>query len=252
MGTNTNKYIIKAKRKKKIRKTIFLLTLTGIVLVGVAYKSSLFNIKKFQVVGEKNLTEEKILDLVNGLEGENIFLINSKEVENALKAIPYVEEVKVKKKYPNTLVLDVNQQNASYYINRGDEFLILSDDLHLIDKEFDLTIPNIMELHGVNIEAQEVGKRINEIDERTKQVVEMFYKINSLEKVTKKITSLDITNLNEIKVNIDEVQCLLGSDENILDKMEFVFDALSEKNTVITKGYIDIRSLGAPIIKTEE
>ncbi|MGL4774693.1 MAG: cell division protein FtsQ/DivIB [Clostridium sp.] len=252
MGTKGNEYIRKAKRKRKIRKMTFLMVLIVVVMVGIAYKSPLFLIKNLQVVGEKNLSEANVLSMTEGLKGENIFFISSKEISSALTTLPYVDNVEVIKKYPSTLQFKIKQKEAAYYIESEGEYLILSSDLQIIDKVYDLTIPNIMLLNGVSIENTEMGKQLKEIDERNKKVLHTFYEINKLEKVTKKIESIDISDLGNIKVYIGNIECLLGSDQEIIEKMEFVFDATSEKNNLITEGYIDVRTLSSPIINNHK
>lgn len=51
--------------------------------------------------------------------GTNIFYLNKTEVKNQLLTNPYISDVKIHRKLPSIVVLDVVERKPQYYIFRG-------------------------------------------------------------------------------------------------------------------------------------
>lgn len=248
MGTKGNVYIEKAKKKRKRKKIMLLVLLLLAVGAGVAFKTDIFNIKNIKVSGEKGLTEKEVLEVSKDIKGENIFLFNSSNIIKRIKSLPYVDSVEVKKKYPNTVIFDMKEKSAAYYFKNGETFYILSPDMQILDRVSELNIENIIEIKNTEESYGDEGSYIREVKEREETVLKLFANINELETVNNKITALDTSNLGDIKAYIGEIELLLGADEDLIDKMELVFDILDNTEEVkIEKGYIDVRVKSAPV-----
>lgn len=254
-----NQYIEKSKknlsRKRKRRKLLILTVLTVGVCAGIAFKTSIFNIKNIKVTGQKNLTENQVLEISEYIKGENLFLFNSSDVLSKIKVIPYVDEVNVKKKIPNTIVFDMKEKSAAYYAEKDKEFCILSPDMQILDKVSELDIENVIEIDSFGESFGESGTYLREVSERELGVLETIGKINNLDTVDKKITRVDTSDLINIKVYIGEIEVILGDDSDIIDKMEIAFDILNTSVNIdeakFEKGYIDVRVVSSPVIKPE-
>lgn len=251
MATKGNIYIQKSKKKRKRKKIMFLGVLILAVGAGIAFKTPVFNIKYIKVTGEKKLTEKSVLEVSNEIKGNNLFLFNPSEVVKKIEGIPYVDGVETKKSFPNTITFNMKEKSVAYFAHKGETYYILSPDMQILDKVSELNIENIIEIKNSGETEGSEGNYLREVKEREEAVLELLAKINKLDTVEDKITAVDTSDLGEIKVYINEIEVLLGMDEDIIDKMEIVFDILNTEDVRFEKGYIDVRVKGSPVIKPE-
>ena len=96
------------KRMKKIKRIKFILkiflllcVITGIIVF--AFTSPIFNIKDIKVINNSQITSENIISLSGIKTVENLFKFSSIKAQNGIKENPYIETVKVNRKFPNTI-----------------------------------------------------------------------------------------------------------------------------------------------------
>ena len=69
-----------------------------------------FRVNLILVDGEQRYTEEEVRKATQVAEGDNLFLLNKYAVaNNILSALPYVEEIRINRKLPDTLVVEVRE-----------------------------------------------------------------------------------------------------------------------------------------------
>ena len=81
-----------------------------------------FTIKNVDIKGTYHLDQKNILKIINSYNKKNIFNVSLKNIYNEIKQNTWVEEVSIKKIYPNTLEIDLIEkepiaiwQNKSVY-----------------------------------------------------------------------------------------------------------------------------------------
>lgn len=102
----------KSKRKKTRRINKLLLRLVLLFLVVSLTYLSVFNtdiflIKNIQVKGNKNLNKNTIIQGSLCKKGENIFRISREDCEKSIENLSYVKEAKIKRKLPNTIIIQI-------------------------------------------------------------------------------------------------------------------------------------------------
>ena len=69
-----------------------------------------FRVNLIMVSGEQRYTEEEIRKATQVAEGDNLFLLNKYAVANNILAeLPYVEEIRINRKLPDALVVEVRE-----------------------------------------------------------------------------------------------------------------------------------------------
>ena len=140
--------------KLKIYFYIFsLLFLTTIInkdiIININY---FFIIKNLNIVSETDLLKKKILKEINFINESNIFFIKKKKLSNKLKNINYIDEFKIKKIYPSSLIVQVKKtnligitfiNNKQYYVGENGNFISVNsirnkDKLPFIFGEFNI------------------------------------------------------------------------------------------------------------------
>lgn len=250
MVKENNKYIIKARRKKKIKRLfiLFLAIIIGIIIF--VTKSNFFIIRKVAILGNPIISGEDVKERTEYLIGKNIFLINTKEIINEAKKNSYVQDVVVTKNYPKQVNIKIIEKEGIYYVSKDTNKYVLNNNLILLEKTENIDNRNLVELKGINIENEELGNSVLEND-RISRILDTFYKIIKNNPTNYKIDSIDLSDLTNIKIYVGEVEAKLGSDENLPDKLNKVFHIISNPDIGITKGYVDVGFNGAPVYYSE-
>lgn len=78
---------------------------------------------------ESNLVEENIKNqIVNQLQYKSLFFLNKKNVKDIISASNWVESFKIKKSYPNKIIIIFNELSPiAYYSNQENDYLINSE-----------------------------------------------------------------------------------------------------------------------------
>ncbi|MEF9991658.1 MAG: FtsQ-type POTRA domain-containing protein [Romboutsia sp.] len=135
MDKNKNKN--KKKRKKiSIGKLMPILVFIFIATFGVAIflNSSYFNLEKVEITGEKGLSEDEILESIDLAKNKNIFSYNTKAIKNKLIENPYVEDVNIKLKLPNTMNINVDEKRAIALLKNNENYCYISKDGEVLEK----------------------------------------------------------------------------------------------------------------------
>lgn len=117
----------KAKKKRDIINIILLIMLFAILCIGIYFACTLpkFRVLSIQVKGNERL-DPKTIAQVSGIKyGENLFLLSKREAIERLKNNPYIEDVTVVKKLPNSVFIQVKEKKVIGYISsEGNSYLI--------------------------------------------------------------------------------------------------------------------------------
>ena len=213
------------KKKKKRKKKHYLLRLLLLILIGIgAYyflTSSIFDVQKLTVEGNKYFTAEQVIQIAGAGTGENLFGQPVKKMEKNLLREPYMKNVSVSRRLPGELVIRVTERKEYASVPYGKKYLIIDKD-GMILKQTD-TVPKLPLLIGMTLSNIKVGTPLR-VEE------------NSL--LTGTLTMLEEMNKNEIyfkKIEISSVvirayiyDTLLceGTPENIIKNMDEIKQVL--------------------------
>lgn len=250
MIKENNKYILKAKRRKTIKKLIVVFLLMTIGMIILINKSNIFIIKKVAILGNPIISGEDVKERTQNLIGKNIFFISKRDIINEAKKNPYVEEVEISKAYPKQVNIKIVEKQGIYYVDKGAYKCVLNNKLILLEMPENIDNRNLVELKGVNFDDVDPGNIVLE-NSRIENILDIFYKIIKNNPTNYKIDSIDVSDLTNIKVYIGEVEGRLGSDEDLLDKMNKLLHIMASPEVGITKGYIDVGFDGAPVYYSE-
>ncbi len=132
------------KKNKKIIIYFFLFLLLGSINNIKLYQTEFNAIKKIEITGLSNVEEENILKEIYKLNLENIFFINGREITGILSSNTLIENFKIYKKYPSTLIIDIQKTNFLAKINKdGKTYLVGSNGKLTKDLSFQNKLPYI-------------------------------------------------------------------------------------------------------------
>ncbi len=103
-------------------------------------RKNLFTIQNIEIINNELSDTTKIQENLRNLYNKNIFLIRSIDIELPLKEIHFIEKIKVKKKYPNTLIINIFETKPIGIIFKKNKKYIIDSSSNLIsEKDFENT-----------------------------------------------------------------------------------------------------------------
>ncbi len=133
--TSNEKY----KRKMKIRRIVALCVLGVVIALCVCLFTPIFGITEISVSGNLNVAAADIIGTSGIEKGENIFRINTKRAERALKEISYVAAVEVKRKFPARVVIEITESKADVIYDMPTEFIVTTIEGRVLQKTVDVS-----------------------------------------------------------------------------------------------------------------
>ncbi len=245
MVNTNNEYIKKARKNRKIKKIILLtifFILCGIIIITY---TDIFNIKNVVLVDQNLVAEDYVQEKAEELKGTNLVFLSEKKLRSIFSDNYYINEVDMKKVYPNTLKLSVKEKNALFYQKDGNQYNILSDEMIYIEKIDTIKSDNMIEIKGVDFLGRGIGEVISD-SQREKDILKNVYKVQEFLKEefnNVKITAIDISDLSDIRCYFNNIEVYVGSDENIVNKIKTA--ALIYDKGVV-KRYIKVNFNGSP------
>lgn len=223
-----------AKKKKKIIihlikwiSILFILIGCGIYFV----LSPFFNIKNIEITGNQRLTTEKIISLSQIQLDENIFKLIKNKIEKNIKENAYVENVKIKRKLPDTISINVEERTPTFMIMLANAYVYINNQGYFLEiSKEKLDIPIIT---GILTEESNIheGNRLNIEDlQRLEHVLQIMKSAESNE-IVQLITKINISDKQNyiLELNNEKKTVQMGDTSNLSTKMLFVKSIL-EKN----------------------
>lgn len=129
--------IKKAKNKQnKLRKLvikIFIILLLIIILAIILASSEIFNVKEISVTGIDKLTQNEIISFSNIKIEDNIFKINFGKTKNLIEENSYVEEVFIKRKFPNKIEIEIKERNVKYMLQLAESYIYIDGQGYILE-----------------------------------------------------------------------------------------------------------------------
>lgn len=141
-----------ARKKKANRRLLFYLSIFFLLISAIVYlQSPLSHIKRIEVAGSNVVPNEEIIKLSGLSAGTNIWVINEKDAKEKMKSHPMIESVEIKRKLPQTVVINVKERNVVGFVKS--------------DSEFNPVLENGMIVTASNLKNQGDGPLLNNFDD---------------------------------------------------------------------------------------
>lgn len=184
-----NKNISRSNKAKKAG-IIVLFSILIVLILG----SSLFNVKKIEVIGNDRISDEMIISL-SGLElYENMFTFNKLSVIDKIKENAYIKNVKISRKLPDTVKITVQENLPRYLIQIADSYAYINNQGYIL--EISTEKENMPIITGVSTDLSRIkeGERINVEDLKKMDMVIKICEIAKSNDLKELITKIDISN----------------------------------------------------------
>lgn len=235
------------KRKRKLKMPGFftrIFIILGVIIAVTAFSlSSFFTVDTIDVQGNKYFTDEEISNMAHASTGQNIiYRLNKGNMLNYLEKNPYIEEARVYRKLPSTIVINVKERIQIAALTYGDQFLIIDNKGTLL--RITKTKPKLTIVTGFKVKKVKLGEpvEVNSPD----LFKELLSLLKSMEAGDVYFTKINITELF-ITANVYDSLVVKSKYKDLKDnidkgRLHKVLDELFKRN--IKRGTITISSDG--------
>ena len=235
------------KRKRKLKMPGFftrIFIILGVIIAVIAFSlSSFFTVDTIDVQGNKYFTDEEISNMAHASTGQNIiYKLNKGNMLNYLEKNPYIEEARVYRKLPSTIVINVKERIQIAALTYGDQFLIIDNKGTLL--RITKTKPKLTIVTGFKVKKVKLGEtvEVNSPD----LFKELLSLLKSMEAGDVYFTKINITELF-ITANVYDSLVVKSKYKDLKDnidkgRLHKVLDELFKRN--IKRGTITISSDG--------
>ena len=215
---NSDKNALKAKKRRRLQ-IIRRIKVIGGLCVGLALVLYLlsafvfFKISVIDVVGitdaDGNVTEgsvfysdEDIIKISGAETGDSLVLVSKRKTEEAIeKLLPYIGNAQVRRKYPSTLRIIVEDTSAAFAIDVAGGYILLNEEFKVLETS-DKVPSGCAKVIGIPVQSADSGVTVKFTDEGYKSRIETI-KSAFYDAEMSGITKIDISNIANIKVTVD-------------------------------------------------
>ncbi|MBK5241273.1 FtsQ-type POTRA domain-containing protein [Clostridium sp.] len=244
----------KRKKKKKVRKLMLLVIIMVSTLVTLCLKLPYFNITNVEITGNINVSNAKINEQVSAHLNNNIFYASFEDSKKQIIENPYTLDVKIKKKLPNKILIEIEERVAVFYGKVNDIYYIIDNQGKLLEQRSNIKDMNIVNLVGLNLEKCKVGDAILSDDRKIEIANDIANIINDYRKTKDNIiiSSVDISDVLDVKAFSGKMCIKLGTSEDLENKFNRAIIILSQPKYKAATGYVDVRYKANPVAFIED
>lgn len=243
----------RAKKRQRVFVTVFLIVLFAAILIVVS-RTPLFEIRTVSVEGNECVATEDILSASGLSKGDNIFDRLSAKSEEAIRHLPYISTVSVKKKLPATVVIRVTEEREYAAVVFPERTVLIDRNgktIRLAGEEPE-AVPRIL---GCEEGAFAIGDALVLADE--KQTETLMRCLDCIDEYDiENVTEIDLSDKNDISLRLSDALKIrigaLGNEDDLAYKMASIKETLGKLPQML--GVIDASNMEAGIFyrPTEE
>ena len=215
-----NSAAARAKSRNRVK-----LIASGVILTCVVAAAVLlcvfmfFKVENVEVTGSTIYTSQQIIEGSDINQGDNLIFVNSEEAEEKLKkAFPYIEDVKISKKVPSTLLVEITQAQVAYSVPYQGAYIYASKTGKILEVQTEPMSGRILVSGGevVDQDGQIVVSDIS-CSAAFKEIAAVL-----AEKENSGITEINVTNIHDIYLIYDgRLKMELGSAADLTYKLNY-------------------------------
>jgi len=221
---------------------LFLLMVSALYFL---FHSEIFNIDSFSVKGNDLLSREEIIETAGAKKGTNIFNVNLREMEEKIELHPVIKNAEVKRVFPNSLSIEVQEHKPSAVIAARGGFMLLDKEGYLIEKVEKISHIDLPVITGVDVK-----KNVVPGDIISNKKLDPALKVLASTEPDDLRFAAEIDVKNPVCINLytySGIKIILGDAEKIGEKIETAKKILSQLDRQVE--YIDLRYPKSPVVK---
>lgn len=164
-----------------------LLSMCIICAAIIAAITLFFRVEAIEISGQERYTEQEIRDVCGIRLEDNLFLLNKYEVAGAMiEALPYIEEIRINRRLPSTIVIEVRECDEPLSLVQDDGTWLISPIGKIVDRVTIDEAEHYASISGCQLLAPSVGSQIafaTEYEDRRSAMLELIAALRETEMI---------------------------------------------------------------------
>lgn len=195
---------VRSKNKSAFGKVLTFIIVTLIICSTAVVLSCtvFFKIQNITASGNVVYSTDKIIGQSGVKKGENLFLISNKNIEhNLTHNLPFVDSVKLKRIFPDTLEICVSETAEKYCYKFKDEYFTLSENFKVLEK-YSQCPKGLILFDSHSLEEPDIGNTIALTSEEEKLAFDKLTASLATKKIN--VSRMNITDMLSLSVRVEE------------------------------------------------
>jgi cell division protein FtsQ len=225
---------------------------TGYLLYNRIFKSDIFMIKETKVEGYNKLTKTDIQNAIHIPKGSRLFDIKIGDIAQRLKTHPYVKNVSVRRIFPQTLAIELQEREPYVVLVRWKKYYEIDREGYVLKifknpKSYNQEQPLVKGLRYLKGKLL-LGQKVN--SHKVKKAIEVmnFFLVSDVA-MSLTVKEINMGNIKQvILITKEGIKIQLGGSE-FKEKLESLAVLLEQKKeSIFNASYVDLR-FGGVIIR---
>ncbi len=214
-----------------------------LVLLAIIFAPTIFfQVSAIDVSGDTRYKSEELIKSTGVKEGDNMFFLDTKQIaEDLKKEYPYLDTVKLHRKMPSTLQIEVTDRTEALSLEQKNKYFIL-DLTGKVLEEKKSAAKGTATVTGISTKGLEVGTTIDaDKQDKIASVIKLLELADSYG-MKAHIKTIDVEKAYDVRITYDkQYTILLGAleESNLEHKIQFLKAILKEPSLPET-GVIDL------------
>ncbi len=209
-------------------------------------QSPFFALKNIETKGNVQISEDEIIKKSGFIPGANYFDVDVNLARKRLLSIPLLEEVRIERKIPDGVVIDIKERTSVALFSIQGGFVIIDKKGYCLENCSSPKNYNLPVITGVKSDTLVPGKKVS----GSKHLTEVLAILG--EDADHFIAEINLADENSLIVYTRQgVPVLLGTTEKIVEKLDLARSHIELLSSVEGIEYVDVRSVLAPAVKCQ-
>lgn len=207
----------RAARRKRLKTAFVLFLIIALITLAIMCFTVFFPIKRINVSGSEIYSKSQIIKASKLTTEDNLFVVSEDAIEeNIRKTLPYVDNVKLKRVFPDAVILTVTDAKEYAYYVSDDKYIVLSENNYVLKEQTDIP-ENVFEIitGGISGKMGEKAKYKNSSEEELVKNIKTLLLNENIN-----IDKIDVSNILQIEVYVDNrFSVILGNSDYLPEKI---------------------------------
>lgn len=212
------------KRKRNLSLYYIMIFMISALILFILSRTVLFRINEYKVSGVSRYTIEQILSAGDLSTGKNMFSLNIDKTEEKIKkALIYVENINIRRKLPDTLIVEVEEAIPYACCEyEGTRYAVISRNGRYLETEQQSPREELLTVIGMDLQEVSLGADFKSSDANKKTI--LMDLISSIDEICPgKIKYIDITDRTDIVMGYDgRIDIEFGSSLDYKYKLRYI------------------------------
>ncbi len=207
----------RAARRRRLKIAFILFLIATFITLAIMCFTVFFPIKRINVSGSEIYSKSQIIKASKLTTDDNLFVVSENEIEKKIrKTLPYIDSVKLKRVFPDAVIITVTDAKEYAYYLSDDKYVILSENNYVLKEQTEAP-ENVFQIitSGISGKAGEKVKYKNTAEE---ELVNNIKNLLCNENIH--IDKIDVSNILQITVNVEnKFTVILGNSDYMAEKI---------------------------------